>query len=710
MNLYSTVRDVFDNNTFLDVIHEPRLLAKKIKAVIPYQDEKIIVAGTIDSRIAIITSRTERTLVVSINRSLLCKHRINQIYGNGIIMDDSESPISYADFSEEVLHKLEFPHVKLVALCHSANFPLPRFALGLSDIARAIRENLIGSVSLVDMQLGKGVAIILNEINDERPDIIGISATFGQYDLLKYLIEGIINTSYNPLIIIGGSLPALDYQQLLAKYPEIIIAKGPGEATMQDIVRYWHNDIKIWEVNDIAYVDGEGLTKRTHRKKGDSDLLSVPELDLLPETLAHRGVMILESSRGCNFTCSFCPRDHKGIWVDKDYDYLTLSNIMPFVSYIFDNNVDIARKIFLVDEQFMGYKNDDKVMNRTLGICNSLKEFGFSFEVSSRIDQVYRSDKSKEWHVRRMKLWKYMANLNLDRVLFGVESGVDIVLTRFNKETTRNQNIYAIRILSSCDIPVRFTYITFDPLMSMEELIETYKFQGRRDLLLKPPPNLPEEDIFDAVRDDWYAIDNSNGKPLYHDISYMLVSLECLLGSKYLNQVEKLRLTRGTSLSMGRQKTDYLDERIGLLSYYSQLWIDRNFSLDYALKSMEKIYSKDIRLRIRQLRSILKDYSYSLLGKMLAIVNQNNSLLINETDLPMIEKLSNRWDNNRYSSETNKMVLMNLLSKQLNTLQSNICAPLEKIKSYMSNHDRVIIDNVIDRWLQSQQWRLINAD
>ena len=71
-------------------------------------------------------------------------------------------------------------------------------------------------------------------------------------------------------------------------------------------------------------------------------------------------------------------------------------------------------------------------------------------------------------------------------MLFGVESGVDSILERFNKETTGDQNALAIRTLSALGVPTRFTYITFDHLMTLEELKATYAFQGRTDLLLRP--------------------------------------------------------------------------------------------------------------------------------------------------------------------------------------------------------------------------------
>jgi hypothetical protein len=41
--------------------------------------------------------------------------------------------------------------------------------------------------------------------------------------------------------------------------------------------------------------------------------------------------------------------------------------------------------------------------------------------------------------------------------------------------------------------------------------------------------------------------------------------------------------------SMGRVDARFADWRIGVASHWAQLWVDRNFALDYTLKSLEKV-------------------------------------------------------------------------------------------------------------------------
>jgi hypothetical protein len=72
--------------------------------------------------------------------------------------------------------------------------------------------------------------------------------------------------------------------------------------------------------------------------------------------------------------------------------------------------------------------------------------------------------------------------------------------------------------------------------MTMEELMESFRFQGRKDLLIGTKPELSDENTLDRATD---ANGEDSGSPLYRSISYLLVSLECLHGSKYLGLLEE---------------------------------------------------------------------------------------------------------------------------------------------------------------------------
>jgi hypothetical protein len=198
---------------------------------------------------------------------------------------------------------------------------------------------------------------------------------------------------------------------------------------------------------------------------------------------------------------------------------------------VFDSYPLISRTVYLVDEEFIG-RNDDAA-GRALEVARVVHDAGFRWESSCRIDQVVRMDQGPAWHAERVEMWRELVQRGLRRMLFGVESGVDSILERFSKETTGYQNALAIRTLSALGVPTRFTYITFDHLMSPGELEASYAFQGRTDLLLRPMQHLSAEEIVRGVRDEGFVAKAATGQPLHTAISYMLVSMECLIGAAY---------------------------------------------------------------------------------------------------------------------------------------------------------------------------------
>jgi B12 binding domain/Radical SAM superfamily len=611
----------------------------------------------------------------------------------GIRLTDPDNWISSAEVSEAAVRRLTHPRVLLVALYHREHFPLPRFPLGISDLARAARATLTGEVELLDMQLGVTLDDILATVDQRRPDIIGVSATFGQHDLMTRLLD-VVTASAEPLLVLaGGSLTARNERLLLERYPTLLVARGAGEPTIQDVLSYWHNDLDLDQIRGIGYATGPrgqtilgvGPLRRnaTVANRAQDDIF--PELDLLDQTFARRGVAQLESSRGCTNYCSFCPRGHKGTWAGTAPEQLP--SILAAMSEIFNRHPGISRTLYLVDEEFIGRGPD--AAPRARAIAAALHDARFRWETSCRVDQIVRNDADRDWHLDRAQLWRVLVEHGLRRCLFGVESGVTSILKRFNKETTGEQNALAIRTLSALGVPTRFTYITFDQLMTAAELRTSHAFQTRTDLLLRPLPELTVEQIVDGVGDDDFAAAHAIGQPFYTRISYLLVSMECLIGAAYTRAVQAAGLAGEPRPALGRVDARFLDWRIGRCSEYAQLWIDRSFALDYTLKSLEKILDGPPYNRIRKARVVIKDAAIAVLTSMLD--------LIEITDL---------------DTETQSVLndaLATLLDHQLSQLRDQMAAAIAEVAPTLPEPAARMLTSEYARWEQTGGWTLINA-
>jgi radical SAM superfamily enzyme YgiQ (UPF0313 family) len=675
----------------LELLLDPWRLKEQLLERLGSLIRQVVVAGPIDNRLLLLEKKGGRWIAAHMSGKELGRIAWPEFLKRDLVFETPDHCISATRVSASALARLSRPRIQLVALYHPENFPLPRFPLGISDVARAVRSRFQGSVKMCDMQFGDlTVSSLMTELENDRPDILGISATFGQYDILEQVSHAAQQWDQRTLLVFGGSLCALNASRLLRDHPAAIVALGPGEESMQDIVEYWHGDMPLSEVRGISYLDEESGEVRTRRIANLTANDFLPELDLLQLTLASRGVMQLESSRGCTHACSFCPRDHKGTWAGEEADHI--DEILGVVGEIFDRSPEIARKIFLVDEEFVGPESQGIGLARARRISRKLSSHGFRWETSSRIDQVYRPDKDRDWHLERIRFWRGLLNEGLDRCLFGVESGVDSILKRFNKKTSAPQNALGIRLLTACGVPIRSTYITFDHLMTFEELLASYIFQGRRDLILKPQPQMGEDELFDLIQDDALAASNALNVPFYVSISYMLVSMECLLGSAYLRKVEEANLAMGELPAMGRRNARFRDPAIGIISQCGQLWIDRNFSLDYTLKSLEKISAGDERKAVRRVRTAIKESAYELLGKFLELV----------TSPSMISPIVSHGDKDFLNG------LSGIMDQHFQHLVSIVDNEWPLLEVVLHPVNAAILRREDSRWRSRREWTLIN--
>ncbi|WP_431929944.1 B12-binding domain-containing radical SAM protein [Nonomuraea jabiensis] len=605
-----------------------------------------------------------------------------------LVIHNAGDWISPADLAPAALTRLTGPRILLAALYRPEYFPLPRFPLAISDLARAARSTLSGRVDLMDMQLSVTLDDIISAVRIRQPDILGVSATFGQHDLMIHLLDAVRDDV--PLILAGGSLTVRNELLLLERYPQLLIARGAGEPTIRDVIAHWHGDLERDQIHGIGYVGaprggGVGITRRrtaTLPNRQADDWF--PELDLLQPTLEHQGVAQLETTRGCTSNCSFCPRGHKGTWAGGAPEHLTW--MLDAFGEEFAHHPQVSRTLYLVDEEAIG-RGDDAVP-RALAVAAELAKADFKWETSCRVDQVVWPSQDRDWHIERAQMWRTLVRDGLRRCLFGVESGVTSILERFHKETTSEQNALAIRTLSALGVPTRFTYITFDHLMTVEELRATHAFQARTDLLLRPQPHMTAEEIIDGVRDEGFVAEHSTGGPFYTGISYMLVSMECLTGAAYTRMVQAAGLAGTARPSMGRIDARFADWRIGACSDWAQRWVDRHFALDYTFKSLEKILDGEARRQVRGARVVIKAAGFDVLTGLLDLIDKH-------TDPVHEQQLHQR--------------LAALMEEQAGLLRHHMDATVPHVVAALPPQaaDRLLHEHT--RWAATTGWDLINA-
>lgn len=672
---------------------KPGRLQNELAAAFSDTCDTVLVRGVLERRLLLIERNDGQWAAAELSGRTIGTRSWPTWMAGHLVVADPEAAASLIDIDDDAVRRLRTPKILIAALYHPEYFPLPRFPLGISDLARAARSTLMGEVELVDMQLGESIASISATVEQDAPDILGVSATFGQHDLMIELLDNVHALPTPPRIIAGGSLTIRNERMLLERYPHLLIARAAGEATITDLIAHWHGDLPITEVRGLGYVGaayGGGLSIGLRHTPGVANSAAedfLPELDLLDDTLDQQGVAQGEASRGCVSACSFCPRGHKGQWSGADAHQL--ASILPEIDASFRRHPATSRTLYLVDEEFIGRGAD--AVQRALSFGTLLSEANFRWETSCRIEQVAQLRQDRAWHIERADMWRTLVKRGLRRCLFGVESGVDTILSRFNKETTTAENVLAIRTLSALGVPTRFTYITFDPLMTLEELEASAQFQARTDLLLRPLPELGPGEIVDGVRDEDFVAEHRMDLPFHSAISYMLVSMECLIGAAYTRNVQAAGLAGPPRPAMGRLDASYRDWRIGLASERAQRWVDRNFALDYTLKSLEKVLDGEPRRAVRQARVVLKSAAYDLLKRMIELMRYAPKATGSKAPAALEALLGDAAD------------------QLITRLQTEMSAAIDSLLRELPPDRASVLQDEFDRWLNARTWDLINA-
>lgn len=208
-------------------------------------------------------------------------------------------------------------------------------------------------------------------------------------------------------------------------------------------------------------------------------------------------------------------------------------------------------------------------------------------------------------------------------------------------------------------------------------------------MVLNRPADILEDDfasLFAIACDDVRSSAYSAQVPFYHLVSYMGVSMEALLGSPYLRKVEDAGLAGDVNFFLGKRECDYQEAAIGMVSRLSQKWIDRNFSLDYVMKSLEKRLASEKSGALHDARLTLKDSSY---GFLLHCIKKLHSL--------------KGTDYHETSSQTT------MLDEYFLQVKDGVEQQMMKAIESLAGDNQLILRRQYAHWRTQTKWELINS-
>ena len=248
-----------------------------------------------------------------------------------------------------------------------------------------------------------------------------------------------------------------------------VVVHGEGEETFDELLRRLKHSCSVDALAGVAGLsrrteDGEVVREEDRPTFADLDSLPIPawqhlpihDYGLLPLADLDKPTLVMSASRGCPYRCEFCSLVHAG----STHRKRSAEGVIEEYEYLHRHFG--ARQIGFVDPMFpLGKKV-------CFAFCEGLLKRGLEKEVvwisETRVDAVDR------------ETLRLMRRSGCRRLLFGIESGVDLLLSNVNKSISTETARKAVRLCREEDIQTVGLFMLGLPGETREMSEQTIRF------------------------------------------------------------------------------------------------------------------------------------------------------------------------------------------------------------------------------------------
>lgn len=302
-------------------------------------------------------------------------------------------------------------------------------------------------------------------IRTNRPDVVMTTnitpSIFKAQDIMKIAKK----VNKNIRTIMGGIHSTFMYPQVLTEAPETdYVIRGEGEevaANLMKAIAAGNDKETRAEITGIAYIDDDGKVFATaaHPVIEDLDTLtpdwSLYDWDKYIYTPLDCRLAVPNFARGCPFTCTFCSQ-----W--QFWRRYRARSPKHFV-----DEIEILVKKYNVG--FFILADEEPTINKQkfVALCQELidRNLGVTWGINTRVTDIMRD----------ADLLPFYRKAGLVHVSLGTEAASQMNLNRFRKETTIEENKYAIKLLQKNGIVAEAQFVMGLEHETPESIEETYQ-------------------------------------------------------------------------------------------------------------------------------------------------------------------------------------------------------------------------------------------
>lgn len=431
--------------------------------------------------------------------------------------------------------------------------------LGLAYVA-AYLEKFGHKVKILDaFVLALTYEQIQKEIEDTKPEIVGITGATTCYSMMMDIAKLVKKINPKTPVVVGGPHATIMPESCFANGCVDYVVVGEGEYTAKELFETIIAKKSVEDIAGIAYVKDGKFHATTRRPLVDNlDDLPDPAYHLLPMDAYKPYAMYdvgkkfcsMITSRGCPNFCIFCTSS--ALW-QRRYRTHSPGRVLKLMKMLYDTYG--IRHIYFQDDEFI------LAHDRAEKLCGLI--------IDSKMDMLWEC-LARADHVD-YELLKKMKQAGCVGILYGVESGCPETLIKIKKRITIEQVINACKWTSELGMWSRATFIIGFPFEGEKEIRQTIDLAKSLDVdivyfnILTPYPNT---EVYDMVVKENLFVDNADWN------RWISHGTEPVMRTKYLTNKEVAYWT-GRAYMEFYMRPIYLARKFRSIKNFTQL--KRNF-------------------------------------------------------------------------------------------------------------------------------------
>lgn len=307
---------------------------------------------------------------------------------------------------------------------------------------------------------------VINEVLKEKYDVVGISSNTGNWGISLQIAQLIKEVEPKIPIIAGGVHPSYFHEYIVRTTVVDYVVRGEGEVTLVRLLDSLNDDKKLSELQGITYKseNGEVIVNPNMPVLSKEELIKypLPDYSRVPQGVYPH--MVLETSRGCRFSCIFCSVVHRNSWRGYSEDVVVerVKNIAPYVN---EKTVNTGGSVYFVDDCFTADTGRAANILERLDKAN----LGLQYAIECRVTDLLVPgfiDKIPPHLISGMQI--------------GIEAGYDEGLRKIRKGVTVKQLEECAALLSTTELisKAQLSFIVGFPWETEEDMLKTIHMAG----------------------------------------------------------------------------------------------------------------------------------------------------------------------------------------------------------------------------------------